>query len=240
MMIEKEQALLAQIIDLFAQRFDRNAVLCGGMVLRILGSPRLTNDLDYAFIPFKSKKDIVVDIINCLKQIPGAEIRHSINSKCLRVIITVGDTSVQVEAKTAMKIATSTTSTRLLSPLFNLPPRTIKILDFPLAMANKMAAWNERRLIRDLYDIWFFCRMNIRPDEDTLNKRLFKPDYSRAVKKSEYFKGSSTDDFFDLLRNMCASLKDSDIEKELSDYLPAHEIAGLSDMFRAAFATLHA
>ena len=31
MMIEKEQALLAQIIDLFAQRFDRNAVLCGGM-----------------------------------------------------------------------------------------------------------------------------------------------------------------------------------------------------------------
>jgi hypothetical protein len=30
------------------------------------------------------------------------------------------------------------------------------------------------------------------------------------------------------------------IEKELSDYLPAQEIAGLSDMFRAAFATLHA
>jgi len=28
------------------------------------------------------------------------------------------------------------------------------------------------------------------------------------------------------------------IEKELSDYLPAHEITGLSDIFRAAFATL--
>jgi predicted nucleotidyltransferase component of viral defense system len=239
-MIEKEQALLAQIVDLFAQRFDRNAVLCGGMVLRILGSPRLTNDLDYAFIPFKSKTDIVDDIVNCLKQIPGSEIRHSMNSKCLRVIITVGETSVQVEAKTEMKIATATTSTRLLSPLFNLPPRTIKILDFHVAMANKMAAWNERRLIRDLYDIWFFCRMNIRPDEETLTKRLLKPDYSRTVKKTDHFKGTSTDDFFDLLRTSCASLTDSDIEKELGDYLPAQEIAGLSDMFRAAFTTLYA
>ena len=81
--------------------------------------------------------------------------------------------------------------------------------------------------------------MNIRPDEDTLKKRLFKPAYSRLVKKSAYFKGASTDDFFDLIRNQCASLTDSDIENELSDYLPANEITGLSDMFRAAFATLH-
>jgi predicted nucleotidyltransferase component of viral defense system len=161
------------------------------------------------------------------------------NSKCIRIIITVGETSVQVEVKTAMKIATSTTSTRLLSPLFNLPPRTIKILDFPVAMANKMAAWNERRLIRDLYDIWFFCRMNVLPDKETLTKRLLKPDYSRTVKKADYFKGTSTDDFFELLRKTCASLTDSDIEKELSDYLPVQELAGLSDMFRAAFATLH-
>lgn len=238
-MIEKEQALLAQIIDLFAQQFDRRAVLCGGMVLRIMGSPRLTNDLDYAFIPFKSKKDVIDDIIHCLKQIPGATINHSINSKCIRLLITVNAVSVQVEAKTAMSLATSTTSTRLLSSLYNLPPRTIKILDFSVAMAHKIAAWNERRLIRDLYDIWFFCRMTIRPDLDTLKKRLAKPEYSRSLKRTEYFKGSSVGDFFDLLRTYCASLTDADIEKELSDYLPAKEIVGLSDMFRAAFATLH-
>lgn len=237
-MIEKEQALLAQIIDLFAQRFDRKAVLCGGMVLRIMGSPRLTNDLDYAFIPFKSKNDIVDDILACLKQIPGAELHHSMNSKCLRVVITVGETSVQVEAKTALRMATATTSTRLLSPLFNLPPRTIKILDFPVAMSNKMAAWNERRLMRDLYDIWFFCRMNIKPDQETLKKRLLKPDYSRSVKKADYFKAESVDDFFNFLRDRCALLRDADIKKELSDYLPASELNGLADMFRAAFTGL--
>ena len=39
-MIEKEQQLLARVLDLFAQRFDKKAVLRGGMVLRVLGSPR--------------------------------------------------------------------------------------------------------------------------------------------------------------------------------------------------------
>ena len=58
-MINKEQALLAKIMDLFARKFDKNAILRGGMVLRILGSQRLTNDLDYIFVPYKSKKDII-------------------------------------------------------------------------------------------------------------------------------------------------------------------------------------
>jgi hypothetical protein len=33
-MIEKEQQLLARVLDLFAQKFDKKAVLRGGMVLR--------------------------------------------------------------------------------------------------------------------------------------------------------------------------------------------------------------
>ena len=52
-MIEKEQQLLAQVLDLFAQKFNKKAILRGGMVLRVLGSPRLTNDLDYVFVPYK-------------------------------------------------------------------------------------------------------------------------------------------------------------------------------------------
>ena len=46
-MTNKEQELLARVLDVFAQKFDKQAVLRGGMVLRILGSPRFTNDLDY-------------------------------------------------------------------------------------------------------------------------------------------------------------------------------------------------
>ena len=63
-MINREQALLAKVLDLFARTFDKNAVLRGGMVLRMLGSQRLTNDLDYVFVPYKSKKAIIPAILN--------------------------------------------------------------------------------------------------------------------------------------------------------------------------------
>lgn len=52
-MVEKEKALIARVLDLFAQHFANRAVLRGGMVLRILGSPRFKNDLDYVFVPYK-------------------------------------------------------------------------------------------------------------------------------------------------------------------------------------------
>lgn len=237
-MIEKEQALLAQVIDLFAERFDKKAVLRGGMVLRILGSPRLTNDLDYVFVPFKSKKDIVEDVISCLKQIEGADLTYSLNSKCLRVILTVEDTTIQVEANVATNIAVSTTSTALMSSQFNLPKRVINIVNLSIALSSKMAAWNERRLVRDMYDIWFYIQMNIRPDEPTLQRRLNKPVYSKLVQKNDYFPGRSISEFYDFIRSKCAELSDEEIENELSAYLLPDEIKGMSIMLRAALAKL--
>lgn len=40
--------------------FKNHAILKGGMVLKLLGSTRKTLDLDYTFVPFKSKKEIVM------------------------------------------------------------------------------------------------------------------------------------------------------------------------------------
>jgi hypothetical protein len=57
-MMEEQQRLLAEVLDLFARRFDKHAVLRGGMVLRIPGCEQLTNDLDYVFVPYRSKKDV--------------------------------------------------------------------------------------------------------------------------------------------------------------------------------------
>lgn len=61
-MMRNEDALLARVMDLFARRFDKHAVLRGGMALRILGCERLTNDVDYFFVPYRSKKQIVAGI----------------------------------------------------------------------------------------------------------------------------------------------------------------------------------
>ncbi len=238
-MIEKEQKLLAQVLDLFSQKFDKRAILRGGMVLKVLGSPRLTNDLDYVFVPYKSKNDIVDDIISCLKTITGATVTHSLNSKCLRVLLTVEQTTIQIEAQVAMDINMSTVSTKLFSSQFNLPPRIIYVTDYTIAMANKLAAWNERRLIRDIYDIWFFLQMDIKPDIATLEKRLQKPCYSRLVKYDDYFRGNGCNDFFDFIRQKVSCLSNDDITDAMSDYLPPEETTDMSMLFRAALVRLN-
>ncbi|MCF7976105.1 MAG: nucleotidyl transferase AbiEii/AbiGii toxin family protein [Phycisphaerae bacterium] len=237
-MMEKEQALLAKVLDLFSQKFDKRAVLRGGMVLRVLGSPRLTNDLDYVFVPYRSKKDIVADVLECLKAVEGATLTHSLNSKCLRVVLSTEDATIQIEAKVAMKIPTSTLSTKLFSTQFNVPQRLIRVVDYSVALADKMAAWNERRLIRDLYDIWFFIQMNIEPDVTVLKKRLKKPMYSKDVREKDYFSGNTVSEFYEFLRKKASLLSDEAISKALSDYLPPEETTGLTMLFRAALAKL--
>jgi hypothetical protein len=101
-----------------------------------------------------------------------------------------------------------------------------------------MAAWNERRLVRDVYDIWFYLRMGVHPDKNTLEKRLAKPVYSRLVHKNEYFTGKTTDEFFLFLREQIQSLSDKVITATLSDYLSADELVGLAMRFRAELAKL--
>lgn len=236
--MKKEEALIARVLDLLARRFDKRAVLRGGMVLRILGSPRFTNDLDYLFIPYRSKKDLLPELLDCLQTMEEAEIKHSMNSKCLRIVLTVDGVTIQIEAKAALSEKTTAASTRLFSKQFNLPPRMVRIADLSVALAHKMAAWNERRLVRDLYDIWFYLQMSVLPDREILAARLRKPEYSRRVSKTAYFAGSDVNAFYDFLREKAAELTDEDIRRSLADYLAPDEIDGLAAQFRAALAKL--
>lgn len=237
-MAERQEALLGRILNLFAERFDSKAILRGGMVLRLLGCSRLTNYLDYVFVPFRSKKDIVDDVVETLRQIPGSEVNYSLNSKCLRAVVTVEGVTVQVEAKVAVKERTTVLSTREIAAPLGLPTRLVSVVDYPVALASKMAAWNERRLIRDVYDIWFYLKMGIRPDPTTLEKRLQKPEYSRLVKKSERFQSADISEFFTFLNSCVQTLTDQDIVESLSDYLAPEEIPGLAMRFRTELSKL--
>jgi hypothetical protein len=237
-MTGKEQELLAVVLDRIAETFGARAILRGGMVLRILGSPRFTNDLDYVFIPYKSKKDIVPEIIACLEGIEGVKLRHSLNSKCLRIVLTREGTMVQVEAKAALAEESEAASTRLFFRQFGLAPRVIPVVGHSVALADKLAAWNERRLVRDLYDVWFFLQMGVAPDMERLEARLRKPAYSRLVKPMNRFPGSTTGEFFDFLRMHAAKLTDAVVRESLADYLPPDEMTGLAMQIRAALAKL--
>jgi predicted nucleotidyltransferase component of viral defense system len=237
-MTEREQELLALVLDRIAESFGDRAVLRGGMVLRILGSPRFTNDLDYVFVPYESKKDIVPEILACLEGIEGAKVRHSLNSKCLRAVLTRGETTVQVEAKAALAEKSEAASTRLFSRQFGLAPRVIPVVGHPVSLADNLAAWNERRLVRDLYDVWFFLQMGVLPDIERLEARLRKPQHSRLVKPKDRFRGNTAEEFFGFLREHAAKLTDDEIRESLADYLPPEEMVGLAMQIRSALAKL--
>lgn len=237
--MQKEEALLVQVMDLFARRFDKHAVLRGGMALRILGCERMTNDVDYVFVPYRSKKAIVKNIMETLAEIPDARIRHSLNSKCLRIVLSVHDVSVQIEAKTALRVPIAVQSTGALAAVHGLQPRLIAIEDYPVALAHKMAAWNERRLVRDIYDIWFYLKMGILPDRSVLQERLSAPEYSRLVRESDRFMiGGSVHDFFAFLNKQVRNLSDADIAESLGDYLSPADMGGLAMRMRAELAKL--
>ena len=116
----------------------------------------------------------------------------------------------------------------------------LHIVDHSVSMANKLAAWNERRLARDLYDIWFFLQMNITPDLKILSARLKTPRYSPLLKTRERFAGSNIEDFYEFLRSRVGLLSDQEIEQQLSDYLLAEDLAGLVPLLRAALVKLRA
>ena len=236
--MKEQEALLYKVIDLFAERFDKHAVLHGGMVLRVLGCERMTNDLDYVFVPFKSKKDIVSDVVTTLKQLEDARVSYTLNSKCLRATVEAAEARIQVEVKTALAVPTSVVSTKDFAANYGYSARLIPVVDYSVALANKMAAWNERRLIRDIYDIWFYLKIGVRPDFVTLKARLDKPQYSRLVRKTEHFQGGSVQDFFAFLNSHVQGLTDEEISDSLSDYLSPEDIPGLAMRFRSEIAKL--
>ncbi len=177
--------------------------------------------------------------MEALAEIPNARIRYSLNSKCLRIVLSVNDVSVQIEAKTALRVPTAVQNTGALAAAHGLLPRLIVIEDYPVALAHKMAAWNERRLVRDLYDIWYYLRMGIRPDRLVLEKRLAHPEYSRLVNKSDYFtNGGSVNEFFAFLNTHAQNLNDREIVASLGDYLSPADMRGLAMRIRAELAKL--
>ena len=172
-MINSTEEFMAIAMDKIAMSFPENAILKGGMSLRLVDSPRGTNDLDYVFIPFKSKKDIVDILISALEEIPNVTIKHSLNSKCLRIILTSNNISIQIESNVMKECPSVILSTQLLSKKYGIAPKIIKIMSWDVALSNKIAAWCERRLIRDIYDIYFiFSILQEKPNLDVLKKRF--------------------------------------------------------------------
>lgn len=229
-MKNKLEALLVEIMTLFTDEFGKQAILRGGMILRLLDSNRFTNDLDYLLVPFKSKNDVVDKVIRTLNKLENIKVEHSLNSKCLRCIVTREDVTAQVEIKVDQNCEVNVISTAKLARIYNYTPRLINVMSYEVALANKLAAWNERRLWRDIYDIYLFLNMGIIPDKKTLEKRLKKPLHAKNIKDKKLFQ--NLEEFYLFLKDKIENMDISSVNQELQSLLSEDELTGLDLKFR--------
>jgi len=224
--INSQQALMVWLINYIADNFGNKAILKGGMELRLLDCPRYTNDIDYIFVPFSSKKDIAVLILNCLKKNPELSVNHSLNSKCLRCICQYNEFRVQLEITVSRECETQELSTVSFARKHNQTGRIIRGMRFDISLAHKIAAWNERALMRDLYDCYFMSEiLDIYPDVETLKQRLANS-LIRVGKKTKK-QNLSLREFVLKLQLAVSHLNQEDLEEELRDFFSPEELPGL-------------
>jgi hypothetical protein len=225
--------LFLWIMHRFAEVFEEHAVIKGGMALRLLDCPRRTVDIDYVFVPFESKKEIVDRVAEVLREIDGASIDMDLHSKMLRADLRVDDVAIQIEANVAAQCETIPMATGGFAQSVGQPSQVVRIMSLSTALSHKLAAWNERRLLRDLYDCYFLAaRAGASPDPGVLDQRLSKIE-SRLPK----LKGTRTMSRAQLagaLRVEARALTDVGLEDELAGLLPAEELTGLAIRIRAA------
>jgi predicted nucleotidyltransferase component of viral defense system len=231
------EGLFLWIMHRFAEEFEEHAVLKGGMALRLMDCPRQTVDIDYVFVPFRSKKEITDRVRRVLDEIDGADVDIRMHSKMLRAEVRVDAAAVLIEANVADDVPSIPMSTGAFAQSLGHPARVVRIMNPSAALSHKLAAWNERRLLRDLYDCFFLSeRVGAVPDDEVLNARL-----SRLESRLPALRGRRTMSRAELaaaLRAAVASLSDGDFERALSGILPAEELPGLALRIRATVVKL--
>ena len=229
--------LFLWIMHRFAEVFDHHAILKGGMALRLIDSPRSTTGIDYVFVPYSSKKDIRARIESLLAEIEDAEVEIRLHSKMLRAVIRLDDTAIQLEVKVAMECEGMPISTGGFAIRQGQPPRVVRIMSPAWALAHKLAAWNERRLVRDLYDAYFFAaRVGAEPDIAVLEGRL--SNISTRLPALRRRKRMTLAELAAELRIAAADLTEKSVSAELGGLLPEEEQAGLAPRMRAAVTRL--
>ncbi|RLE32675.1 MAG: hypothetical protein DRJ61_08945 [Acidobacteria bacterium] len=225
--------LFLWVMHRFAEVFEEHAVIKGGMVLKLLDSPRDTVDIDYIFVPFSSKKEIVGRIEEVLREIEDAVIEIELHSKMLRAGLRVDDAAIVIEANVATECQTVPMATGGFARSVGHPSQIVRIMSPSVSLAHKIAAWNARRLLRDLYDCYFLAsRAGASPDLNVLDLRLAKMQ-SRLPGLKKLHRMSRRR-LVDELLQATAQLSDADLESELAGILPPEELAGLAIRIRVS------
>jgi hypothetical protein len=195
--------------------------------------PRYTTDIDYVFVPFRSKNDLRARVEAVLAEIEGAEVSISAHSKMLRVDLRVDAAAIQIEANVALDCPSTPVATARFALAQGQPSRIVRVMALGHALAQKLAAWNERRLLRDLYDCYYLSvRLGATPETAALDERLgaIESKLPRLRKRKKVTRA----EFAVGLRAAADSFTDDALRNALAPVLPPDELDGLAPRLRSA------
>ena len=222
---EQEKALL-EVIHHISAVFGPEAVLKGGMALRMHGIPRSTIDVDYCFQPHKRKRGFMDGLIRGVEGLFDAPPRVTADSKKVQILGKRNGVDIIIEASAHEGFEPETLSTSAVARGVNLAPQLISVMPKSIAFAHKLGAWLDRRLPRDLYDIHvFYSYLRVRPDLTILQTRLEAPSYARGVKTKPALK--SVEAFFQFLREEADQLDENLLEEDLRGIVDERERPGI-------------
>ncbi len=216
-----------------AETLRDRLILKGGMLLRLLESPRSTQDLDYVMVSKESKKILVKPIEAALNQIENLKIRKTnLNSRGIFIEVENASEGTQglIEISVIPKpfLPPEPFSTVSLSKKHSLSGRIVTGMSLPEAFSHKIAASLERNLARDLYDL-----SQMEPlgpfDENTLKARLSQISIEREKPKS-----MSVGEAVMQMKKRLEDLTVKKIEEEIYPLLPPEYRPGLLQIIRAS------
>ena len=170
---QREQLLL-KLMHLLAKNFKNQAVLKGGMRLRLLNSPRQTQDADYVFSGQSSRREILTRLKKIIAGEANIKILNTeMNSRGLIIECSTGDATAFLEIATSqiLDLPPESMTTSALASRYQMPAQVITIMSLAESYVHKIAACLERRALRDLYDLTILQPLTVL-DHNVLKKRL--------------------------------------------------------------------
>lgn len=227
----QREKLLLRILHLISARFKNQAILKGGLSLRLFNSPRFTQNVDLVFVTSTSRKIIAKEIEDILrKENDISIIETTLNSRNVFIDIESNGIVAQIEISVKDKLncePEAMTTASMAIPL-NLPPQIILIMSRPESFSNKIAAALERNTSRDLYDISLYEPMT---DFDfaTLQQRL-----NRIYVGKNKYESISFQDAASRLKKRILTLDNTNLIRELTGLVPESYLQHSSDIIKSS------
>ncbi len=231
------EELLARILNHLAEKFKNQLILKGGILLRLLNSPRSTQDIDYSWVRTKKRTLFANDIKEGLESMEGilvSDVRCNSRGIFMQLIDQNSKQMAKVEigVVTSLHLPPTPLSTAPLANIYSLKNCIVSTMNLAEAFSHKLAASLERNLMRDLYDL-----TQMEPlsdfDLDVFRERLkhleIRRDKPRAV---------SIEEAILLLKKKANGVTQKDIEDELSAVIPKDRLIGSDLMIRASLSRI--